>query len=455
MANPEHVEIVKQGFKVFNEWRVTNKDIRLDLINADLQRIDLRGADLGGANLGGANLWGANLFKTNLKGAYLGGANLVEANLQGADLQGANLQKAHLDKAYLLGTYLKGAYLWGANLKEARLREADLQGANLRGADLQGSDLWEANLQGADLQGAHLEEAHLRGTHLQKAGLREVDFQRANLQGADFQGADLQGADLQGTDLQGANLQGADLRGADLQGADLRGADLRGVICGNTTFGDVDLSETIGLEMVEHRTPSSIGVDTLFMSNGKIPREFLEGAGIPYTLIDNLDSLIGAMKPIQFYSCFLSHSSKDDEFCKRLFSRLRDEHLRVWYAPEDMKGGRFLNDQIEQAIKKYDKLLLVLSENSIHSKWVETEIRKARIKEKILNKRVLFPIRLVGMKMITEWECFDTDSGEDLAIEVRKYYIPDFLDWKIHDNFQYSFKRLLYDLRAEEPLKIE
>jgi hypothetical protein len=48
------------------------------------------------------------------------------------------------------------------------------------------------------------------------------------------------------------------------------------------------------------------------------------------------------------------------------------------------------------------------------------------------------------------WRCFDADSGRDLAIEVREYFIPDFSNWKNHDSFEAAFDKLLRDLRAEE-----
>jgi hypothetical protein len=54
---------------------------------------------------------------------------------------------------------------------------------------------------------------------------------------------------------------------------------------------------------------------------------------------------------------------------------------------------------------------------------------------------------------IASWECFDADSGKDLAIELREYFIPDFSHWKEHDPFEAAFARLLKDLRAEERAK--
>jgi hypothetical protein len=38
--------------------------------------------------------------------------------------------------------------------------------------------------------------------------------------------------------------------------------------------------------------------------------------------------------------------------------------------------------------------------------------------------------------------CPDSDTGEDLAEEVRKYHIPDFSNWKNHDAFERAFARL-------------
>ena len=149
------------------------------------------------------------------------------------------------------------------------------------------------------------------------------------------------------------------------------------------------------------------------------------------------------------YSCFISYSTKDEEFAQKLHSRLKAEGLEVWFAPEDVQGGKKLHEQIGKAIKDRDKLLLVLSEHSMNSEWVKTEIRKARKAEIKEGGQKLFPIRLVDFATIKEWECFDADSGKDLGVEVREYFIPDFSNWKDHESFEAAFARLLRDLKAE------
>ncbi len=125
--------------------------------------------------------------------------------------------------------------------------------------------------------------------------------------------------------------------------------------------------------------------------------------------------------------------------------------MRVWFAPEDLEGGKKLHEQLFEAIQINDKLLLVLSAESIQSEWVMTEIRKAREVEKKENRRKLFPIRLVDFNDLCAWTCFDADTGKDLAVEVREYFIPDFSNWKDHDAFEEAFARLQEDLKTGQP----
>lgn len=126
---------------------------------------------------------------------------------------------------------------------------------------------------------------------------------------------------------------------------------------------------------------------------------------------------------------------------------MRDDRLKVWFAPEDMRGGKKTHEQIDQAIRVHDKLLLVLSRFSMQSEWVKSEIYKALRREKEEKKRILFPIRLVSMEVLRKWEAFDSDTGRDMAREVREYHIPDFRRWKDHDQFEENYRSLIKDLR--------
>jgi hypothetical protein len=91
-----------------------------------------------------------------------------------------------------------------------------------------------------------------------------------------------------------------------------------------------------------------------------------------------------------------------------------------------MASGKKVHEQIDEAIRIYDRLLLIISPASMASEWVKTEIAKARKREIAERRRMLFPITLVDFKSLKAWECFDSDTGKDSAREIREYYIPDF-----------------------------
>ena len=163
-----------------------------------------------------------------------------------------------------------------------------------------------------------------------------------------------------------------------------------------------------------------------------------------------IPSLVGMIQPIQFYSCFISYSGKDEVFARRLYDRMVGERLRVWFAPEDLRRGEKLVEQIDRAIQVHDRLLVVLSKQSMQSDWVKLEIAKARKAERDGGRRKLFPIALVPYDKIQQWQCLDPHTGEDLASEIRQYFLPDdFSNWQDHASFERAFAALLRELKAQ------
>jgi uncharacterized protein YjbI with pentapeptide repeats len=309
--------------------------------------------------------------------------------------------------------------LGGADLHEMDLREMDLHRANLIRTDLSRADLREANLYGADLSGADLHQANLSGANLHRVNLYQANLGRANLIGAD--------------------LSGATLTRATLGGADLTRADLTGANTGWTMFGDVDLSAVRGLETVQHQGPSTIGIDTFYRSHSNIPEVFLRGAGVPDEIITYSKSLVG--HPFQYYSCFISYSSRDEALAQRLHADLQDKEVRCWFAPEDLKIGDEFRSRIDESIQVYDRLLLILSEYSVKSRWVQKEVETAFEKEGKEHRIVLFPLRIDEAVM---------QSTVGWAADIRRQrHIGDFRQWKDHDAYQQAFNRLLRDLKAD------
>ena len=168
--------------------------------------------------------------------------------------------------------------------------------------------------------------------------------------------------------------------------------------------------------------------------------------GLPDKPSSCLPRLIGPMSPIQFYSCFISYSSKNQDFAERLHADLQDKGVRTWFDREDLKIGDIIRYGINEAIRVHDKLMLVLSENSIVSDWVEGEVEAALEREQREKRTVLFPLRLDDAVMETPiaW-----------ASHIRQTrHIGDFRGWENNTAYQIAFARLLRDLRAEESTSV-
>lgn len=274
---------------------------------------------------------------------------------------------------------------------------------------------------------------------LHGADLSGADLQMMELWGADLGRANLTGSLLHYADLSGSNLVGADLRGANLTWAHLAGADLRDSVMGITILGEVNLYRAKHLETVRHFGPSTID-DATIERSGMLPDTFLSGCGMPDHLIEYFRSVF--TNPIQVYSCFISYSARDDVFANRLHNSLELGGVRCWLAEEDLKIGDRLRPTINSAIMLHDKLLLVLSESSLRSSWVESEVEAAFEKERRdPDRTVLFPVRLDDAVMNTDvaW-----------AAEIRRTrHIGDFRNWADEDGYARSLARLMRDLRPK------
>lgn len=237
--------------------------------------------------------------------------------------------------------------------------------------DLRNVDLKKMNLSGANFRNVNFERAHLEEANLSTADLSHTNLGRANLSGAILKKVNLGEATFKETALDGTRFHHAYLRG--------------------TTFIDVDLSVAEGLDKVHHLGPSTLDLDTIHRSRGNIAEAFLIGAGIPDIFIGYIRSQGRA--PFDYYSCFISYASEDQQFVERLHDDLEAEGVRCWLAPVDLKPGDRFPQHIEDAIRHHDKLILVLSRYSIQSGWVEHEVNLARERERE-GKTILFPICL-------------------------------------------------------------
>jgi hypothetical protein len=399
VANENNIEILKQGAEQWNEWRRDGGGSLSGSDSAYLRTVGLANADLHGVDF---------------KHLDLSGAILSDADLSGASFTGANLSFANLN-----GSCLNGAFFYDTILRHAHLRGADLSCAILSDTNLRGADLADAVLKGADLYAADLSEA----------------------------------------DLRRADISFSNLRGASLNGANMSGAKVNHAVAIATQFVNLNLREVEGLDVIEHRGPSEVSVSSLALSNGEIPEIFLRGCGLDnweieaakiyrpglsihqYSEITYKIIELRSDPLIQFYSCFISYSSKDEEFAKHLFTDLQNSGVRCWFAPEHMKIGDRIRRRIDESIQLHDKLLLILSQSSVDSLWIEQEVATALEKEREQGYEVLFPIRLDDsvMNLRSDWP----------ALIRNTRHIGDFRQWEDPNEYQKVFARLISDLREK------
>jgi hypothetical protein len=293
--------------------------------------------------------------------------------------------------------------------------------------DLSGANLGNIDLSYIDFHGANLNRVGLNRTILYNAILREATLINAHLNWADLRDAD----------LSGANLERAVLNWTNLSDVDLSGANLRKVTLEYTIFARIDLRQVRGLTEIWHNGPSRVELHTILLPQDGSALHFLRGVGVPDEWIEDYRTRM--MHPIQYHSLFISYSNKDEQLARRLHADLQISGVRCWFAPEDLKIGTKFRQRIDEAIHQQDKLLLLLSEHSIASTWVENEVETALEKEDQQQREVLFPIRLDDAVMQT--------SQAWAATLRRTRHIGDFSRWTDSQAYQSAFDRLLQDLR--------
>jgi hypothetical protein len=178
VANPEHLELLRQGVDGWNAWRKKEVSIVPDLSGANLREVHHWGANLVTANLTQADLTEADLRESDLSEANLRWANLSGANLRWANFSQADLSEANLRGVSFSGANLRFAIMRGANLREAKLGGANLSWANLSWANLSWADLSRAALVETNLENAVLTDCRIYGISAWNVKVNESTQQR-------------------------------------------------------------------------------------------------------------------------------------------------------------------------------------------------------------------------------------------------------------------------------------
>ena len=355
MANMDQVQIVRQGRDAVARWREEHPGEFMDLNTC-----------------------------------YMSHTRIPMVNLTGADLRNSDMMGAMLRRADLSDCRLNPIHFYRADLRETKFIGSLLNGANLRGADCRDADFSNTDMDRIILSDANLSGANLRGANLSRANL-----DRANLTGADLTGATLNGTALTRTNLTNAIFRESDFYEAVFNTTPMNGADFNGSIMGYTVFQNCNMSEALGLDAVRHDAPSTLGVDSLFRSEGTIPDAFLTGVGSPEYLAAFQQSISGSQTLSADY--FIACAAGDAAFATKLQDDLRANGARCWIFPENARGSALVDrrstseeEEIERWIRHYEKLIVVCTSEGFGSETIRNDIIAAREAQESRDQWVLF-----------------------------------------------------------------
>jgi predicted peroxiredoxin len=127
---------------------------------------------------------------------------------------------------------------------------------------------------------------------------------------------------------------------------------------------------------------------------------------------------------------FISHSTTDKPFVRRLAADLVSNGVKVWLDEQQLLVGDSIPEKIAQGLAESDFFLLVVSKSSVESPWVKKELNNALVHEIERRKVTVLPIKL--------------DEAE----------VPDSIRDKLYANFTGSYEegltRLLKSINARE-----
>ena len=133
-------------------------------------------------------------------------------------------------------------------------------------------------------------------------------------------------------------------------------------------------------------------------------------------------------------SVFLSHSSRDKAFTRKLAERLVAAGVRVWLDEAELNVGDSLLERISTAIETADYVAAVISHTSVQSSWVQNELQLAMSRE-LADRRVrVLPILIEACEL--------------------PMYLRDklYADFSRPDDFDTPFARLLRTLGVDRQL---
>jgi hypothetical protein len=96
---------------------------------------------------------------------------------------------------------------------------------------------------------------------------------------------------------------------------------------------------------------------------------------------------------------FLCHSSVDKKFVRRLARDLFELSVYAWFDEWELAPGNSLHESIGRAIEKSHYVGVVISPDSVDSKWCKKELHQALSQETDRGRALVIPLRYRAARM--------------------------------------------------------
>ena len=157
-----------------------------------------------------------------------------------------------------------------------------------------------------------------------------------------------------------------------------------------------------GLPCFFYVPPSEDSVfdDDMARFRRRVMQRAVDFLSTPVALYADLLAKLSSLKP----RIFVSYSSKDQVFVDQLFARLKESGHFAWLNTESITKGLHWHEEMKKGLHETDILLLVVSPDSIASKWVKQEwkffLQTGKKVFPILLRQTKLPVALSKIEMI-------------------------------------------------------
>jgi hypothetical protein len=350
----------------------------------------------------------------------------------------------------------------GCTFDLARFRECAGAFSEFVNCSFAGAEFLHCILDGVDFLSSALE-----GVSVTTCVMDRCDYFRSTLRGSRFVSSSMRNSCFVHTNLSDSQFESTSLSGSIFGATALTGNMLLG-----PDFSDVVVALPHSISRAELKRLQEMAYVLSMMSSGPVPQgmppatseyartkctllpgavDFLERGGVASDDLLPLRDVIDRTLPHPASTVFLSYATEDEAFAQLLATLLARSGLEVWFAPRSMRGGQKLYDQLMREVDRRDRLVLVVSKAAIGSNWVLTELRRAvRLPAQKGSWRRVVPVLLIDDDQWRAWKLIDSDSGRDLALELRSGRSYSFAGAPSADTVASTVKALLGELTDHE-----